>query len=322
MKKVEEAGSQGQLATEEPTIERTLTPYHSPAYRGLMKSLGKEIKTGRYVENAHVGYDGKLSNSNGELLFSLSEVDGKAIFTLRDARTSQVSHMSEQELPSSQTGSFSQAFDIVSQIKIAQSYALKDYANLGNSPMLFPVREANQARSTGMPSDSGSTLKVVDGELTDFEPKGSPELLYFSAKDFRDRTGVQDLTGLVARTKYLSVKALEVPNGTNEFETLFQTSLSRKGRNHTIRYDISLANIPMLRWGMPVAMKRDPFKISGSLPVARNFRWELIFPRSETVLGSAAWNDLTGIQGLINLMQDTEYLRAQQALAHPEFFLS
>lgn len=298
-------------------------PYYSPAYLGLHKTLGQEVRTGHFVEEARIGYDGTLSNPSGELLFTLSEIDGPATFTLRDERTNQVSTLSEQNIPESNTGSFSKAFGIVSEIKMAQSYALKDYANLSRESSLFPIFAENKVEmGYGVPADLGAGAKVVDGVLSNFEITDTPETLYFCTNDIKDRLQVDSLEGLTARTRHLSVTSLALPNTTEEFNSIFKTRIYRKGKNRVRLCEISLANIPMLRWGMPVADKQDPYKIYGSLSLPRNFRWELIFPRSERVLSSAAWNDLEGIQKLIETMQDKEYIRAQQALITPEFFLS
>lgn len=308
------------------TAEPLLTSYRSPAYLGLEESLGKEIKTGRYVENARVGFDGMPSNPSTEVLFTLSEIDGEATFVLRDEHKGEIGRMNEKDLPSTPKGSFSKAVDLVSKIKAVQSYALKSYATLSSSPLLFAIHENKRvAGKDGMPSDAGLSSIVEGGRLLEHDTRGeSPELIFFSARDIAERAGLDTLEGLTGKSKYLSVQSLELPNGTREFNFIFETELYPKGAplSKSNRISISLANIPMLRWGMPIIEQVNHYKISANPTRLRNFQWELIFPRSETVLGSADWDDLEGIQALINRMQDPEDLVMQQLLVNPEFFLS
>ena len=76
--------------------------------------------------------------------------------------------------------------------------------------------------------------------------------------------------------------------------------------------------MPMLRWGA-LRLSSKTFREDKAL-VSRNFNWELGFLGSKDILGAARWNDLKGIQELVNRLEDTEVLMAQQALLDPGFF--
>ena len=297
-------------------------PNYSHDYLSLARHLNKEMRNVLH-------YD-KHEGGAYTVYFTLSEIYGEASFIIKNrGREDRFSEKQAEEFRSDSI--FARALVTIPKIKQAQSEALRAFANLSSLDYLFPVGQVDFGQDGNTEGydvtdyELVSTARIIDGLLGDVRRQDENPYIFFSKSDIQSRIGFEDLSDIVGFENPVERTLLQEPVLYREFSHACPESLlfSRETQKS---YPAELKNLPMLTWGAVKNQDLAPFKDvrfreeSRPFKISRNFQWELSFLGSDDILGSAAWNDIEGIQRLAESMKDTEALRAHQALLDPGFF--
>lgn len=313
-------------------------PNYSEAYRTLVESLNKEMRTNlQYYPEGEYKVDvlspergiSDTKNSEYSLNYILSECDGEASFVMM-RRGHTKTRFSEIDFEKSRTDYRAAPARIaIARIKKAQSEALRSYGHLTALDYLFPVRhvdfgEDEYQNRYDRPKDYEllATAKIENSVLVEVFREDNP-YLFFAKSDIQSRVGFEDLSDIIGFENPVERVLLQESNLYREFSPACEATILFSSADQE-SYPIDLWNLPVLAWGAVKNQSLPGFQLgreeSKPFDISRNFRWELAFLGSDDILGTAEWNDIEGIQRLAEMLQDTESLKVQQALLNPDFF--